>query len=237
MILRAYNSPHWSPLDLSLDTIVQGHRFDIYEDFGCNPAIYLSIPSIIILDVPPLIAATLALVYCSLALVNFSRQRQAFSRIVQNSHSPGLSKSRYFQLMSLTFLLGVWDALVISLTRASAYRNGLLPWTTWDDVHADFWLISQYPTALVPSDVLEWLYFSWASVPITSVFVFAFFAFGAEAMKDYRSCARWVETSILRRETISQTMLSSGRLASTKEVSFGSLDQKHSFGSTGSSVV
>ncbi|KAJ7145545.1 GPCR fungal pheromone mating factor [Mycena epipterygia] len=224
-------------LIMILHTIVQGHRFDIYEDFGCSPAIYLSIPSIIILDVPPLIAATLALVYCSLALVNFSRQRQAFSRMVQNSQSPGLSKSRYFRLMSLTFLLGVWDALAISLTRASEYRNGLLPWTTWDDVHADFWLITQYPTALVPSDVLQWLYFSWASVPITSLFVFVFFAFGAEATKDYRACARWVETTILRRETVSQTMLSSGRLASTKDNSFGSLDQKHKLGSTGSLVV
>ncbi|KAJ7088283.1 GPCR fungal pheromone mating factor [Mycena epipterygia] len=223
-----------------LHTIVQGHRFDIYEGFGCNPAIYLSIPSIMILDVPPLIAAALALVYCSLALVNFSRQRQAFSRIVQNSQSPGLSKSRYFRLMSLTFVLGVWDALVICLTRASAYRNGLLPWTTWDDVHSYFWLISQYPTALVPSDVLEWLYFSWASVPITSLFAFVFFAFGAEAMRDYRACARWVETTILRRETVSdsQPTLSAGpsnRLASTKDGS--SLEQKPNVGFTGSSVV
>ncbi|KAJ7088293.1 pheromone A receptor-domain-containing protein [Mycena epipterygia] len=100
-----------------------------------------------------LIAAALALVYCSLALVNFSRQRQVFSHIVQNSQSPGLSKSRYFRLMSLTFVLGVWDTLVISLTRASAYRNGLLPWTTWDDVHSYFWLISQYPTALFPVSI------------------------------------------------------------------------------------
>ncbi|KAJ6600326.1 GPCR fungal pheromone mating factor [Mycena vulgaris] len=210
---------------MALHSIVQGHRFDVYEDFGCNAAVYLSVPSVIILDIPPLIAAALALVYCSLALVNFSKQRQAFSRIVHESRSPGLSKSRYFRLMSLTFLLGIWNALVISLTRASVYRNGLLPWTTWDDVHSYFLLVSQYPTALIPSDVLQWLYFNWMSVPISSLFVFVFFAFGAEATRDYRACGRWFETTVLRRETGSQSTLSSGqstRVGSMKDKSFGS---------------
>ncbi|KAJ7446123.1 GPCR fungal pheromone mating factor [Mycena latifolia] len=209
---------------MALHSIVQGHRFDIYQDFGCEPAIYLSLPSIFILDVPPLIAAALALIYCSLALINFARQRQAFSRIIGDSHSPGLSKSRYFRLMSLTFLLGIWNALVISLTRASAYRNGLLPWTTWDYVHSDFLLVSQYPTALIPSDVLQWIYFNWLSIPISSLFVFVFFAFGAEATKDYRACGRWFETTILRRQTGSQSLSSSqsSRLGSTKDKAFGS---------------
>ncbi|KAJ7742948.1 GPCR fungal pheromone mating factor [Mycena maculata] len=185
-------------LTMALHAIVQGHRFDIYEDFGCNPAIFISIPSIIILDIPPLIAAGLALVYCSLALVNFAKQRRAFSQMVKDSHRPGLSKSRYIRLMSLTFFLGVWNALVIALSRASEYQNGLLPWTTWDDVHSFFGLVSQYPLAVIPADVLGWLYFNWSSVPITSVFVFVFFAFGAEATKEYRGYGQWFATTILR---------------------------------------
>ncbi|KAJ6600301.1 GPCR fungal pheromone mating factor [Mycena vulgaris] len=210
---------------MALYSIVQGHRFDVYEVFGCNPAVYLSIASVIILDITPLIAAALALVYCSLALVNFSRQRQAIGRIVDDSRSPGLSKSRYFRLMSLTFLLGIWNALVISLTRVSVYRNGLLPWTTWDDVHSYFLLISQYPTALIPSDLLQWLYFNWMSMPISSLFIFALFAFGAEATWDYRACARWFEMTVLRRKTGSQLTLSSGqspRVGSMKDKSFAS---------------
>lgn len=167
----------------SSDSIVQGHRFDIYEDFGCSPAIYISIPSVIILEVPPLLAATSALIFCSLALINFARQRQAFSRMVKGTENGGLSKSRYIRLMSLTFLLGLWNALVIALTRSSEYRDGLLPWTTWDDVHADFdsFAGAQYPLAFIPRDLLGWLYFGWLSVPITSLFVFGFFAFGREA--------------------------------------------------------
>ncbi|KAJ6600316.1 pheromone A receptor-domain-containing protein [Mycena vulgaris] len=158
---------------MALHSIVQGHRFDVYEDFGCNPAVYLSIPSVIILDITPLIAAALALQVALLPV----------------------------------------DVLDIpARNSASVYRNRLLPWTTWDDVHSYFLLVSQYPTALIASDVLQWLYFNnWMSVPISSLFAFAFFAFGPEAMRDYRACARWFETTVLRRKTGFQSTLSSGQ--------------------------
>ncbi|KAJ7093543.1 hypothetical protein C8R44DRAFT_890763 [Mycena epipterygia] len=102
--------------------------------------------------------------------------------------------------MSLTFLLRICTAVVISLTRASAYRNGLLPWTTWDYVHSDFWLVSQYPIAVIPSDVV-WLYFSWFSVPVSSFSTFIFFAFGVEAVREYRGCGRWFATTVLQHHT------------------------------------
>ncbi|KAJ7191406.1 GPCR fungal pheromone mating factor [Mycena pura] len=197
---------------MALHTIVQGHRFDIYEDFGCSPAIYVSVPSIIILDAPPLVAATSALIFCSLALINFARQRQAFTRMVKGTENGGLSKSRYTRLMSLTFLLGLWNALVIALTRSSEYRGGLLPWTTWDDVHADFGSFAgaQYPLSFIPRNLLGWLYFGWLSVPISSLFVFGFFAFGREATSGYRACTQWFGSSILRRSDASFGSLKSG---------------------------
>ena len=39
------------------DYIVQGHRFDIVEDLGCRPTIYVSIPAIFLIWVPPMAAA------------------------------------------------------------------------------------------------------------------------------------------------------------------------------------
>jgi pheromone a factor receptor len=32
-------------LDCDLDVIVQPHRFDIYEDIGCFPATYITLPA------------------------------------------------------------------------------------------------------------------------------------------------------------------------------------------------
>jgi pheromone a factor receptor len=206
--------------NIPADTVVQGHRFDIYEDFGCTPAIYVSIPSIFILDIPPLVFSTLALMFCSLALINFARQRVAFSRMVNDSRNLGLSKARYVRLMLITLVLGVWNALVISLTRSGTYRNGLLPWVSWDEVHADFWSFegSQFRLDDIPEDVLVWVYLSWFSVPVTSLFVFSVFSFGAEAARDYRACARWIETTVFRRKSGTPSMFATTR-------SVGSIDK------------
>jgi pheromone a factor receptor len=45
------------------DYIVQGHRYDIVEDFGCRPAIYTSVESILIIWTLPLIMVTLTFIY------------------------------------------------------------------------------------------------------------------------------------------------------------------------------
>lgn len=64
MALRTYLGQDWLIRLISyLDYIVQGHRFDIIEDFGCRPTIYYSIPAIFIVWMPPLLTASGALVY------------------------------------------------------------------------------------------------------------------------------------------------------------------------------
>ncbi|KAF7324723.1 STE3-domain-containing protein [Mycena kentingensis (nom. inval.)] len=176
-------------LIMGLHIIVQGHRFDIFESFGCQPAIYVSVPSIFILDLPALLCSILASIFCTLSVINFARHRAAFTRLqaVHDRMNNGLDKSRYLRLTSVTFILGAWSATVIALTRASAYRR-LQTWTTWDEVHADFLSFdgARFTLSDVPSSVLPWLYLSWLSIPISSVFAFAFLALGTEAGKEYR---------------------------------------------------
>lgn len=45
------------------DYIVQGHRFDIIEEFGCRPSVYVSIPAIFLMWVPSLIMSFVALIF------------------------------------------------------------------------------------------------------------------------------------------------------------------------------
>jgi len=46
-----------------LDYIVQGHRYDIVQYIGCQPATYISIPGIFIVWVPPLLLSVGGSVY------------------------------------------------------------------------------------------------------------------------------------------------------------------------------
>jgi hypothetical protein len=72
-----------------------------------------------------------------------------------------LIEFQIFLMRQFLIILRVWSTLVISSTKASAYRNGrLLLWTTWDDVNFFFWIVSTYPTAVIPREVLSRLYFS-----------------------------------------------------------------------------
>ncbi|KAJ7278851.1 GPCR fungal pheromone mating factor [Mycena rebaudengoi] len=189
-------------LIMALHYVVQGHRFDIMENIGCTPAIYVSVPSIILLDIPPLVCAALALVFASLALVKFSKRRTAFSRMVQSSNS-GLSTSRYVRLMGMSFSLGVWNAICISVSRSSMYVGGLNTWTNWADVHADFSIVSQYPDSAIPSQLKRSMTFTWWAVPISSLLLFCFFAFGEEAMKEYISGGNWIKQTITNRSKTS----------------------------------
>jgi len=46
------------------DYIVQGHRYDIIEDVGCWPTVYLSAPAIPLVFMWPLIISLVSIPYC-----------------------------------------------------------------------------------------------------------------------------------------------------------------------------
>jgi hypothetical protein len=69
----AYLSTH-----KSLDYIIQGHRFDIVEDFGCRPTIYVSVPAILLFYTPIAVVVILTLIFSGLAFRAFYLRRRTF---------------------------------------------------------------------------------------------------------------------------------------------------------------
>jgi len=185
---------------MGLHYIVQGHRFDIIEDIGCTPAIYISWPSILILDLSAFIPAILSLVFCALALFKLYRRRMAFRHMLGKSEST-LTPSRYIRLMIMTFFLGSWNTVLISVSASNEYTTGLQPWTDWASVHADFSFIGQYSddTDTFSAVTLRCIYILWWAVPISSLSFFAFFGIGEEAMKDYMASIAWVRRVIFKK--------------------------------------
>lgn len=116
-----------------------------------------------------------------------------------NKPDSALTPSRFIRLMILTFFLGTWSILLISVSASNEYTEGLQPWTDWASVHDDFSRIGQNLTADFPAPTLRCIYMLWWAVPLSSLPFFAFFGIGEEAMKDYRASANWVGRIILRR--------------------------------------
>ncbi|GLB44316.1 putative pheromone A receptor [Lyophyllum shimeji] len=192
---------------MALHYVVQGHRFDIVEDFGCRPAIYNSVQSVLLVWVPPLLVATLTCIYAGVSLRHFFVRRVTFARHLQNSNS-ALTTSRYFRLICMAIVQMFWGLLATIVNVWFSCRTGLRQWTGWADVHFNFSRIALFPTLFIPPDVLRWTFFTWWVIPISSVLFFVFFSFGEDAMKEYTACIQWVARTVFRRKGTADMKLS-----------------------------
>ncbi|KAJ7604449.1 fungal pheromone STE3G-protein-coupled receptor [Roridomyces roridus] len=187
---------------MGLHYIVQGHRFDIIQDLGCWPTIYVSWPSVLILTVPQLSAAILALVYSTLAFVEIYRRRRTFRTVLAKCDTGAgraLTLAQYFRLLLTVFFLGSYNVVLISVSASDDYAHGLEPWTNWTDIHSGFSIIGQWtPKDLGPVD-WRYIYAFWLAVPLTGLLFFVIFGIGAEANREYGAIWKAVTCLFSRR--------------------------------------
>ncbi|KAJ7162673.1 GPCR fungal pheromone mating factor [Mycena crocata] len=179
---------------MTLHYIVQPHRFDIVQDIGCIPAIYVSWPSLIILEGSGLVPATVALIYCAMALIKIRRRRITITAMLDKIDS-SLSVSQYIRLMILAVFIGLWTILPDAASGCQNAMGGLEPWVSWDYVHDGFSFIGQYASEDIRPQDLRTIWALWLLVPLTSLIFFALFGFGQEGMRDYRAIADWTGSS------------------------------------------
>ncbi|KAF7326986.1 STE3-domain-containing protein [Mycena sanguinolenta] len=181
-----------------LHYIVQGHRFDIIEEYGCRPTTYFSIPSIFLMTVPPMLLSIASLVVGGLALRHFIVRRMSFAAHLDASHS-ALTTSRYLRLMLMAMLEMIWSLAVTTYTLwFTTIGIPLRPYSSWAEVHSNFSRIDTYPTIFIPDIVLRTYYFLWWLVPISTIAFVAMFAFGRDAMEEYKKCFLLIRRVIFR---------------------------------------
>ncbi|KAF8833463.1 STE3-domain-containing protein [Paxillus ammoniavirescens] len=178
----------WPIVFVALQYVVQGHRFDIYEDVGCYPFIYNTIVAFFLSDSWPIIIGLISALYCGLSLRAFYHRRVQFNQFLASSTS--LNASRYFRLMALACTEVICTIPLASfLIWLNTAAQSVEPWVSWENTHYDFSRVGQYPAVLwrrdyllvVAMELTRWL-------PIACAFIFfAFFGFAAEARKNYRA--------------------------------------------------
>jgi hypothetical protein len=133
------------------------------------------------------------------ALCHVVRRRMDFSKHLSQAQS-ALTTARYFRLMLMTIVLMVWTTIVSSINLAFSFRGGMQPYVSWSFVHAGFLGVGQFPTVFIPPAALSWSFALWWAVPVSSYIFTAFFAFGEDAMKEYKAVYHWIRIHIFRRE-------------------------------------
>ncbi|CAE6407407.1 unnamed protein product [Rhizoctonia solani] len=198
MIFEIFMCAGMPLIAMALHYIVQGHRFDILEDFGCNPTTYVSVAALFIVYLPPLFFSLITLIYAGIALRWFVHRRAQFQAVLQ-SHNSGLTTGRYLRLIALAVTEMLFAAaMTLFILIVTLEDNGLRPWVSWDFVHADWHRVDQFAKVLAPSYFWDRYLLTWYMVPMTSVIFFAFFGFGQEAKAEYVKYINFVKAKVFR---------------------------------------
>ncbi|KAF5309260.1 hypothetical protein D9619_012750 [Psilocybe cf. subviscida] len=181
-------------LFMALHYIVQGHRFDIIETLGCRPALYFSVPAIILVLAPPIVISFIALIYGVLALIQIYIHYQSFLSSRKDVDSDGnLSLPQYVRLMVMALTQILWVTTVSTFCFALNLKlNSLMVYDSWADVHWQFSAVWSVPLMLIQPNQYQFLYVAWYIVPVSTLIFVALFSFGEDAVEEYRRCFKWI---------------------------------------------
>ncbi|TDL15323.1 pheromone receptor [Rickenella mellea] len=171
-------------LTMALTYIVQGHRFSIFEDIGCTPAIYNIWPAYPIYFMWPLICGLISSVYCVLILKSFSTRRSRFDSFYSSGHS----SQRYVRLMLLS-VTDVVFTIAFSTWVIFSNANETKPYISWADTHSDFGVVRTFPSMIwrsVHELRVDVEFDRWNIIMCALVFI-AFFTFAEETRGKYKS--------------------------------------------------
>ncbi|KAF8963268.1 pheromone A receptor-domain-containing protein [Flammula alnicola] len=174
-------------IQMALQFVVQGHRYDIFEDIGCYPTTVNTPPAYPLSFVWPTVIGLVSAVYCILTLRAFMQRRAEFSQFLSSNTS--LSVNRYFRLMALATVELLFN---VPLSSYGLYLNAtgrpIYRWKSWSDTHFDWYIIDTFPAILWRTSTVSVVNFElsrWLLVFCALVF-FGFFGFAEEARKNYR---------------------------------------------------
>ncbi|KAH6907369.1 pheromone receptor Rcb2 B44 [Coprinopsis sp. MPI-PUGE-AT-0042] len=180
---------------IALQYVVQGHRYDIFEDIGCYPALYNTALTYVISYIPPLALGVISFIYCGMALYHFNMRRIQFSSFLNSGTT--LTMSRYLRLMGLALVEMCCTTPLAIFVIVLNSKIAPSPYISWEDTHWGYSQIQQVPRAIwgmsklltVSFELTRWL------APFSAILFFIFFGFAEEAKKQYAAAF----TALLKR--------------------------------------
>ncbi|KAG8948931.1 a-factor receptor [Tulasnella sp. 424] len=174
-------------LGIIFRVVVQGHRFDIIENLGCWPSIYVTPVTIPMVFLPPILINLVSATYASLAIRAFLKQRKQFSDLLQSANS-GLTIGRYFRLMALAATEIICSLPMSTYTMVLNIQTGLHPWISWADTHYNFNRFEKLPFGWFKLFPRNWILINISrySLPVGSFIFFIYLGMSGESGQFYR---------------------------------------------------
>ena len=186
------------------DYVVQGHRFDLFEEVGCWPVTVNTVAAYFLVFMWPAVIGMITMVYAGwstklrslITVVIFNQSVLTFRQALIHRRklktmlqsSPNITTRHYCHLMAVctveiafTTPLGVYS---IALTYATSQ---MVPYISWEFIHENFSRVEQFPTIVLqssPSTVLTLEFSRWSYV-LCAFILFVFFGWGRDAREGY----------------------------------------------------
>ena len=170
------------------DYIVQGHRFNIFEEIGCSPASYYTWPMYPIQLLPPIIIGLFSATYAVMTIIAFYKNNSQFNAVLSSNTSGNITSNRFLRLMCLASVEVLFNIPVAIYGIVLQCRFPIQPYISWENVHFEFSAVQEIPSVIWRSDrqtEINVEFQRWVIVFCAFVF-FTFFGFADEARKNYR---------------------------------------------------
>ena len=182
LLASIHDFPDWRLAEY----IVQGHRFNIFEDIGCSPASYYTWPIYPIQLLPPIFVGLFSATYAVLTIRAFYKNNAQFNAVL--SKNGNITSHRFIRLMCLAGVEILFNIPLALYGISIQARAPLNPYISWENVHYNFSRVPEVPAIIWknnPTLNLDLELTRWSIIFCAFVF-FIFFGFADEAKKNYR---------------------------------------------------
>lgn len=147
-----------------------------------------------------LIMQQLTMSIIALSLFHLRRHYQSFVENLRSADTSPFALSHYFRLMSIATVCIVWTAgCTLSVLIANLKSGKIQPYVNWAFVHYEFSAIWTFPLDSLTKPSWDAVYAFWYMIPISTFIFVSLFAFGEDAVHEYRRSFNWIRNRCVPR--------------------------------------
>ncbi|KAI0061262.1 fungal pheromone STE3G-protein-coupled receptor, partial [Artomyces pyxidatus] len=172
-------------LEIGMYYIVQGHRYNIFEDVGCRPIIINTVVAFGLVYTWPLVISAVSVAYGLCAIYRFTRHSRELRALLSVDKT---NKGRNIRLILIAGA-DIFGSIPISIYNIYCDSTYISPWVSWRYLHSDFSQVEQIPASVwkANSDMYAGIEETqWVTVACAFVFFTLFGIFSQEAIGHYQ---------------------------------------------------
>ncbi|WWD22028.1 hypothetical protein CI109_106516 [Kwoniella shandongensis] len=181
---------------MALHYVVQAHRFDILEGYGCSPVTWPGVPGVFAVQIWAPLLSVIASVYGVIAIKFFLSRRLQFESVLRSSRN-GLDSRHYLRLVAIASV-DILVGLPLTTFTLVDYITRSKPYVSWHWLHLGWSRVDHYAASAYlssPSQTVVIVLPRWFP-PLLALHFFIFFGVSVDAITEYIRWFGWAKSRL-----------------------------------------